>query len=341
MISTKKMNLKKGKINYLFLIIATFTIISCSKDDAKEEDDLGNWKTSASFDGIARSGASSFVIGNKGYVGTGYDGDNYLNDFWEFDINGGYWVQKANFPGSKRSSTSRFSVGSVGYMGLGYDGTHEKNDFYKYDQATNSWQQIANFGGNLRRGAISFSSDTNGYVGCGYDGTSDKKDFWKYNPALDTWSEVVGFGGNKRRNGLSFKINDKIYIGTGVSNGIQLKDFWSFDLTTETFIKRRDISVNDDDDNTEKYAILRSNAIGFSIGKYGYVAAGTPNGGTFEYNPSTDYWTRKTTLEASSRQDAVAISNGERAFILLGRTGNLYLDDMWEFKPFDEQVDND
>jgi N-acetylneuraminic acid mutarotase len=341
MISTKKMTLKKGTVNYLILIIATLTLISCNPNDDTEDDDLGNWLTSSTFDGIARSSASSFVIGNKGYVGTGYDGDNYLNDFWEFNIEGGFWVQKANFPGSKRSATSSFTVGNYGYLGVGYDGTDEKNDFYKYDPVSNTWQQIANFGGNLRRGAVSFSSNSNGFVGCGYDGTNDKKDFWKYDPITNTWLELFGFGGNKRKDGITFRIDNKVYMGTGKSNGIELKDFWSFDLTSETWTKLRDISINDDDDNTDEYSILRSNSVGFSIGKLGYITTGTAFGTTWEYNPNTDYWTRKTSLEASSRQDAVAISNGQRAFVLLGRSGNSYFDDMYEFKPQDEQIDDD
>ena len=331
-----------NKLKYIVFLLAVLTAISCSKDDDEDEDDdIGNWIQSSTFDGIARSSASSFIIGNKAYVGTGYDGDDYLNDFWEFNIDGGFWVQKANFPGSPRSSTSSFSVANFGYMGVGYDGTNEKKDFYKYDPATNTWVQVANFGGNLRRSAIGFNSDTHGYIGCGYDGTNDKKDIWKYNPTLDTWTEVIGFGGNKRRDAITFKIDNKVYMGTGKSNGVNLRDFWRFDLATDTWTKLRDITVNDDDDNTDKYAITRSNGVGFTIGGYGYVAVGTPNGGTFEYNPSNDYWTRRTTLEAVGRQDAVAISNGTRGFVLLGRSGNLYLDDMYEFKPFAEQVDND
>ena len=226
-------------------------------------------------------------------------------------------------------------------MGVGYDGTNEKNDFYKYDPASNTWQQIANFGGNLRSGSVSFSSNTHGYIGCGYDGTNDKKDFWKYDPTSNTWTELFGFGGNKRRDGVTFRIENNVYMGTGVSNGINLKDFWRFDRTSDTWTRLRDISVNDDDDNTDEYNIVRSNSVGFVIGNLGYIATGSGNNTTWEYNPQTDYWTRKTTLEASSRQDAVAISNGQRAFVILGKSGNLYFDDMYELKPQDEQVDDD
>ncbi len=326
------------------IILATLTILTtlfgCSKKDDDTEEDLGNWLTAATFDGTARSSASGFVVGNKGYLGTGYDGDNYLNDFWEFNIDGGFWVQKANFPGTKRSATTTFNVGNFGYMGLGYDGTNELKDFYKYNPANNTWTSIANFGGNIRRSAIGFSSATKGYVGCGYDGSNDKKDFWRYDPQTDVWTEIFGFGGNKRRDAISFKIDDKIYFGTGKSNGINLIDFWSFNTQTETWTKLRDIDDNDDD-NGDTYTIVRSNAAAFTIGSLGYVCLGSPNGGTWEYDPKTDFWNRKTTFEGINRQDPVALSNGLRAFVTTGRSGNLYLDDMLEFKPFDEQVDND
>jgi N-acetylneuraminic acid mutarotase len=192
--------MKKNVVKGLFVLslIAFLGTLGCNKDSSTEED-LGNWITSATFDGVARSKASSFVIGNKGYIGCGYDGDNYLNDFWEFDIEGGYWVQKANFPGTERGSATSFSIGTSGYIGTGYDGTEELNDFYKYDNITNTWTQIANFGQNkVRRSAVGFSSDTYGYVGCGYDGTTDKKDFWRYDPVANAWTELFGLNENEQ-----------------------------------------------------------------------------------------------------------------------------------------------
>ena len=44
----------------------------------------GSWTQIADFDGVARKGAAGFSIGNKGYIGTGVAGSNYLDDFWEF-----------------------------------------------------------------------------------------------------------------------------------------------------------------------------------------------------------------------------------------------------------------
>ena len=81
----KKMVLKH-KIAYLCSISLLLVATSCSSDD--DDDDTGNWIERSVFDGSPRSGATSFTISNIGYMGVGYDGDDYLNSFWAYDIEG-------------------------------------------------------------------------------------------------------------------------------------------------------------------------------------------------------------------------------------------------------------
>ena len=319
----------------LGLICLALSFAGCSEDDGYER---GNWKERSVFDGIPRSSAISFTIGDKGYMGTGYDGDDYLNDFWEYDIEGDFWSQKASFPGTPRSSASSFTLNNKGYLGIGYDGDNELVDFWEYNVSSNSWTQKADFGGGLRRGAVSFGINNTGYIGTGYDGDNDRKDFWKYDASTDTWSELVGFGGNKRRDATAFVLNEKVYLGTGISNGAYVEDFWEFDPKTEVWTRKLDLDEEDD------YRIARSNAVSFSINGLGYIAAGNIGGaiGTiWEYTPETDVWEEITALEATVRQDPVSFSNGSRAFVLLGRTGNLYLDDNFEIFPLEEYDEDD
>ncbi|TRW26400.1 galactose oxidase [Flavobacterium zepuense] len=328
----KDLFLSKNNKLVLGLAFCAALFSGCSSDDSSE--DVGNWITSTVFDGSPRSGAVSFVIDNYAYVGTGYDGDDYLQDFWQYDINGGYWVQKASYPGIGRSSAVAFTASGSGYIGTGYDGTNELADFYKYDPSSNTWSQIADFGGSARRAAVGFNSATKGYVGSGFDGDGDRKDFYRYNPETNTWEEQFGFGGNKRREGVTFTIGTKVYFGTGASNLVNQTDFWAFDTTSETWTRLKDL---DDDD---AYTIARTNATGFSIGNYGYICGGD-NNIVWEYNPLTDEWDEKTTFEGVTRQDAIAFNTDTRGFVLLGKYGNYYYDDMFEFKPFDEYDDED
>ncbi|TAI48185.1 galactose oxidase [Flagellimonas allohymeniacidonis] len=312
-------------------------LVSCSSDD--EVDELGNWVERSVLDGTPRSSAAAFTLGDRGFMGTGYDGDDYLNDFWIYDIEGNFWSQGASFPGIARSAATSFTINGVGYVGLGFDGDNELGDFYSYNADNNTWTQIADFGGSSRRGAVGFGSSTNGYVGTGFDGDNDRKDFWKYDPVTDQWSELIGFGGTKRRDAAAFTINGLVYFGTGTSNGRNQTDFWVFDSNSETWTPLLDI---DDDDD---YTIVRSNAVGFSIGDKGYFACGNGGAGpivsVWEYDPTTDLWEEKTAYEGIAREGSIAFYNGTRAFLALGRSGNLYLDDNREFFPFEEEDEDD
>ncbi|SHJ56520.1 Kelch repeat-containing protein [Pseudozobellia thermophila] len=321
-------------LSLTFLSLLTFS--SCSSDD--DDDNLGNWVDRSVFDGSPRSSVSGFTIGDVGYMGLGYDGDDYLNSFWSYDLQGDYWSQKADFPGSARNAAVGFEIDGTGYLGSGYDGLDELSDFYAYDPSTNTWTEIAPTPAAARRSAVAFGANGYGYFGTGYDGENDRKDFWKYDPSTDTWSELVGFGGDKRRDAVTFTIDNTVYLGTGVSNGIYLDDFWAFDPSTETWTKKLDLDEEDD------YSIVRSNAVAFTLNGYGYIACGYATGalGTvWEYIPGTDSWEAKTSFEGTTRQDAIAFSNGTRAFVGLGRSGTLYLDDLDEFFPFDEYDDED
>lgn len=329
--------MKINKMNYGVWIVLILLTTACSSDD-DGDNFVGNWVDRSVFDGTPRSSAVSYTIGNKGYMGTGYDGDDYLDDFWVYDMDGNFWTQLASFPGLARSSAVAFTVDGNGYIGLGFDGDDELADFYRYNTSGNSWVQIADFEGSARRGALAFDSAASGYVGTGFDGDNDKKDFWKYNPATDSWSEVLGFGGNKRRDAASFTIGGDAYIGTGVSNGINLDDFWKFNTTTETWTQLNDIDEDDDD------GVFRSAAVGFSLGGFGYIATGStigPSDAVWEYNPGAESWEQKTDYEGLPRQDAVAFYNDSRAFVLLGRNGSLFLDDNREFFAFEDEDEDD
>lgn len=335
-----KSNSLKMLSKVLMLLTVFMVVSSCGSDD--DEDDLiGNWIERSVFDGTPRSSAAYFTIGNIGYVGTGFDGDDYLKDFWSYDMDGNYWVQLADFPGVERSSAVGFSIAENGYIGTGYygDSNLELSDFYKYNPTSGSWSTIADFGGSARRSAIGFGSDQAGYVGTGYDGQNDRKDFWKYSPDSDSWEQVLGFGGGKRRDATSFTINNKAFVFSGVSNGANESDMWAFDFDSETWTSKNNLYIEDE------YNIVRNNAVGFSFAGKGYLACGNVSGyvakSVWEYDPGTDFWTQKSHLEGVSRQGAIAFYNDSRAFVGLGRSGTLYLDDIYELFPNSESNDDD
>lgn len=330
---TMNKNYESTPALYRKLMLAGIVVllVGCSQDD--DETFFGNWVERSVFDGVARNNAASFVIAENGYMGTGYDGDDYYNDFYSYNSDGDFWVQLADFPGVERTSAVAFDVDGKGYMGTGSDGDDELSDFYEYNPQTNLWNQIADFP-TLRRSAVGFGGIAKGYVGTGFDGENDLKDFYSYNPSSNTWEQIVGFGGSKRRQATTFRIGDLVYIGTGVSNGLLQDDFYSFDLNTETFTRLLDIDEEDD------YLVERFNGVGFALNGRGYIATGNTGGGldptVWEYNPQTDVWDEKENFEKTFREGATVFDFGSRAFVALGRNGGLYLDDNLEYFPNDE-----
>ena len=141
------------------------------------------WTRKADFAGPARGGAVAFSIGNKGYIGTGSDGNTTLfRDFWEWDQATNIWTRKADFGGTARCGAVGFSIGNKGYIGTGLDVTSAYNDFWEWDQATNTWKRSADFQGGGRTAAVGLSTGNKGYIGTGSLVYAATIDFWEYNP---------------------------------------------------------------------------------------------------------------------------------------------------------------
>ena len=247
--------------------------------------------------------------------------------------------------GPARTYASGFGTDMYGYVGLGYDGDNYLNDFWRYDPSSNTWTQVSDFGGSARRAAVAFYAGGNGYVGCGYDG-NHLKDFWKYNEVSDTWEQITSIGGSKRMGASAFVIDDIAYVVGGENNSNVVTDFWSFDPSSGTWTEKREIeNVSDDDYDDDYGTIARSYGVAFTMYGLGYLTCGENAGSgmtsTWEYNPSDDQWTERTSYEAGTRIEAVGFSLDNRGFVLTGKSGTYQYDDMWEFFPEEEYNEND
>ncbi|MEL7005628.1 MAG: galactose oxidase, partial [Bacteroidota bacterium] len=87
----------KTKVIYLLLLVAA-GLVACGGDDSDDVVEDGNWIRRSSFEGVGRSGGISFVIGDRAYVGLGYDGDDYLTDFWSYNATDDFWQRADSFP---------------------------------------------------------------------------------------------------------------------------------------------------------------------------------------------------------------------------------------------------
>lgn len=328
----------KGKIILMASVfLFAMGMVGCDKEEIK----YGDWIKRSDFEGVARSDASSFSIGETGYVIGGYDGRDRLTDLWEYNVEQDYWTQKAAFPGTGRTTATAFSLDGKGYYGTGFDGNNYLNDFWEYDPASNTWTQKADFGGSARSGAVSFGLDSKGYLGTGYDGNF-LKDMWQYDPLSDTWNQTVSAGGSKRNNATAFVYGGKAYLVCGINNASYITDFWSFDPSTQGWTQLRDIAnKNPDEDYDDDYAIARSHAVIVNIGNRIFLTcgeSGSIRSDTWEYLPDVDLWEATTSFEGTARTAAVSIHTSTRGFVLTGRSSTYRFDDMFEFLPDEEYV---
>jgi N-acetylneuraminic acid mutarotase len=339
--------------HYIFLSVITSTgLISCFQQSTSSLPQIGNWAKRSDFNGIGRSEAVGFTIGNFAYVGTGWDGlSNRFGDFWKYDPSAGSWEQISGLPqGAERSSAVGFSINGIGFCGTGYDGSKYLNDFYKFDPVANAWSKIsAVFPGIARSEAVAFGIGNLGYIGTGFDGTNALADFYSYDPSSDSWANI-GFPGNKRYGAVTFDFNNQGYIVTGVDSGTMQTNFWTFNPASDTakWQELRHISNFSKDSYDDGYTnIARWNAAAFVIGDKAYISTGE-NGiyytYTWEYDFAPDLWTQKTPFEGPATSGAVGFGVSGKGFIATGRAAlgqAAASDNLREFQPDVPENPND
>lgn len=323
-----------------FLVaVLPFVFTACGDDE--DEDLIGKWYRVSDLDGLARSDASSFTIGNKGYLVCGYDGKKRLSDLWEYDMEKDFWTQKAAFPGVARNSAVALAVGSKGYFGTGYDGENYLNDFWEYDPQTNGWTQRADFPGSSRYGAVAFGLSDKGYVGSGYDGNY-LKDFYVFSPSANQWEQIVSIGGSKRMGATSFVIDGVAYVCCGLNNGEYVSDFWQYQPQTGVWTQLRDIKDSSDEEYDDDYNIVRTNGVAFVIDGQAYLTcgeSGSLRSDTWMYNPSSDLWENVSKFKGSARTATASFSTGEKGFVVSGKSSTYRFDDIWELHPYEYDED--
>lgn len=331
---------------------------------------LGNWVSNniSPMGGVPRSQACAFVIGNNVYVGLGVDiQGNHLDDFWKWDINSGDWTRIDSMrdgsgkalPG--RSSAVGFTIDSLGYVGTGVDDNFVYyKDFYSYSPTTNKWTCLKNdyFPGTPRYGAIGFGINHLGFVGTGND-YSYRNDFYKFNPVLPAgsrWTTMPAATiGQQRMYGGVFVIGTKAYICTGVNQQMLAYDLIIYDSVSDTWRTSGDSSISNQTETFNNFNsgytdIVRQGAALFSIGGKGYVTFGADFNGslvhsahTWEYNPVTGLWTRKTPFPttywlACVYPVGISVFSTNRGFVGLGQNGNQVSDQFFEFKPENQYI---
>ncbi|MDJ1467757.1 kelch repeat-containing protein [Cytophagaceae bacterium DM2B3-1] len=329
----------------LVLFVSAFVLSSCGGDSTDPAD--GNWyQIESGYNGVARYGAVSFMIGNNVYSGLGIDkeGDR-LSDFYIYNAANGYWdsVKVASFPGVPRTGAVAFSAGGFGYVGLGYNNDTEGDylaDFYKYDPTKNTWTKIKDFPSG-RQFAVAFVVNNVAYVGTGIN-DNYLQDFYKYDAVNNEWLPIRTFGGSKRYGATAFTINGKGYVGLGINNAVPQKNIYEYDPEQNTWTKKDQLTDEGD-------FSARSQAGVFILNNKAYIFMGTSGsaqlGDIWEYEPTADVWNQKQKITddcGSGRSFPLAFSYDNKGYIMTGASSassGSALDDMWQFTPDVVKVD--
>lgn len=309
---------------YLFYLIVPCSMFHFPSSMAAQ----GTWVPKADLTGALRASAVAFSIGTKGYIATGTGQTGDLKDLWEWDQSTDAWTQKADLPAAPRYSAVGFSIGTKGYVGLGYDGTTYFNDLWAWNQATNVWTQKANFPSTGRYSGVGISIGGYGFAGLGSDGTY-RKDFYQYDPVVDSWTAKANFPGAARVGAVGFSIGNKGYVGTGDTAALvggPKKDFWEYNSQSGTWVQKADFG-----------GTARRAAVGFSIGKKGYIGTGIDNGfanDLWEWDQASDTWIQKANFGGIARYAAVGFSIGCLGYVGTGWTNvccGMTSRDLWSY----------
>lgn len=138
-----------------------------SKDFWKYDVSQNTWTPIDDFPGLARSAAVSFVVGEKAYVGLGFDGIGappIYTDVWRYDAATNKWDQVADFPESNGLPGILFSNDTKGYIGVPANNALHQGRMFEYDPAGNAWREIKTFPSGSSLETHSFFLDNRSFV---------------------------------------------------------------------------------------------------------------------------------------------------------------------------------
>jgi Secretion system C-terminal sorting domain len=310
------------------------------------------WTVKTDFPSSARFAATSFVIGDIGYVGTGCTGDTHTwypstNDFWAYNTITETWSQKASTTGGINSAIS-FVINGKAYVGCGFSAP----DFWEYNPVTNMWRTLTPLPVTPFYQGVAFAINGKGYYRNGHDvAQSARTSFWMFDPAgnsgAGSWTQKTDLGtvstGVVLRYSSGFAIGDYGYVGAGLDgNSVTRGEFYKYNPATDSWSDEASVDV-------------RSHAVSFSDGSSGYIGLGyhTPTGlalSFFKFTPATtglgrwdrlplDYPIGQAT-PSGVRSLATGFAVGTSLYIGTGESnfgGNKY-NDFYKYSPSGEAV---
>ena len=227
----------------------------------------GQWVLKDSIKGPGKYGCVAFSIDGTGYLGTGYDNNDYKRSLFSYNPWLDDWDKVESLGGINGTGLGRnmavgFVVSGKAYVGTGQGNASFFGDFWEYDPSLNSWQILLGVGMSSRRAAVSFTIDTIAYIGTGYDALGLKQDFWKFDPSTNTWTQIANFGGTARQKAVAATMREEGYVGLG-DDGVLKNDFWKYNPGFNVWSQIQNFPGG-----------ARSGACGFAVNDDVYIGTG-------------------------------------------------------------------
>lgn len=294
------------------------------------------WIQLNDFEGSGRNFAFTFTLGDKGYIGGGYDGNDWLSDLYQYNPSGGSWTTMQGGP-----------VGGITFITGNKAYVYASGSLYEYDPDLDVWNEKTLLPGIQRRGVVAFGIGDKGYVACGsiWDGSQRVylNDVWEFKPRdlsngtdasgnpMGSWTRKTDFPGTLREFAAGFSVALYGYVCSGYnSDSESLNDLWEFNpmATTNGF----DSYGNPMGTWTQKPDYpgpAGGDLKSFVIANRAYVFKSE----TWQYNPISGVWTRKADFAGQVRLSPVGFAIGNRGYMGTGERNSNYLKDFWEYLP--------
>jgi N-acetylneuraminic acid mutarotase len=157
--------------------------------------------------------------------------------------------------------------------------------------------------------------------------------FYKYSKLQNQWVEIAHTTSSIYHSTAFFTINNKGYFGTGKSGNKYppYSDFWQYDFDRDQWQQKSTFG-----------GAGRYGAVGFSIGKKGYIVTGCAvdfnQSDLWEYDTDSNTWSKKKDFPGDGRIYAVGFSINGKGYVATGKgTTSGFMNDVWEYDP----VEND
>ena len=249
--------------------------------------------------------------------------------FWQ-------WTKVQALSNGKRFESTSFAINGKGYVTCGVD-TNDNcyNDLWEYDPNFNFWTQKANLPASYRRASFGFELNGKGFIGGGIDDAISSvgtifNQFWMYDPVLNSWTPKANVPISAFRS-AGVSCNGKGYMIGGANNSsFSYNNVYEYDPTSNTWLSKTSFpgdatSIGGREAGT---ATAIGNKIYYGLGKDDSFLQND----WWEFNPTTNTWTKKANYPASGRTGAWSFSINNLAVVGMGSDGG-FNSDTWVYNP--------